>query len=156
MLRKVKKRYSIIRDKIKHFKFKNSYSNNIGEENDYDDLEFVWGIKSWDDITSTEANLYTMNDLDIVYDRKRNEYMLGIETIYLFADGNNGEIKYLEYLLGKFTEFMRENNYISPDEKFCLRCIESVEPWRANTISELYIRFKVFVQGYKAVISELS
>ena len=67
MLRKVKKRYSIIRDKIKHFKFKNSYSNNIGEENDYDDLEFVWGIKSWDDTTSTEATLYTMNDLDIVY-----------------------------------------------------------------------------------------
>ena len=57
MLRKVKKRYSIIRDKIKHFKFKNSYSNNIGEENDYDDLEFVWGIKSWDDTTSTEATL---------------------------------------------------------------------------------------------------
>ena len=116
MLRKVKMRYSIIRDKIKHFKFKNTYSDNIGEENDYDDLEFVWGIKSWDDITSTEANLYTMNDLDIVYDRIRNEYMLGIETVYLFADGNNGEIKYLEHLLEKFTEFARENNYISSDD----------------------------------------
>lgn len=48
MLRKVKKRYSVIRDKIKHFKFKNTYSDNIDEENDYDDLEFVWGIKSCD------------------------------------------------------------------------------------------------------------
>lgn len=156
MLGEVKIWYLKICSKIKHFKIKNTYTDNSDEENNDDDLEFVWGIKSWDDITSTEANLYTMNDLDIVYDRKRNEYMLGIETIYLFADGNNGEIKYLEYLLGKFTEFVRENNYISPDEKFCLRCIESVEPWRANTISELYIRFKDFVQGYKAVISELS
>ena len=82
--------------------------------------------------------------------------MLGIETVYLFADDNNGEIKYLENLLEKFTEFVRENNYISSDDKFCLRCIESVDPWRANTIAELYIRFKVFVQGYKSVVSELS
>lgn len=156
MLGKVKIWYLEICSKIKHFKIKNTYTDNSNEENSDDDLEFVWGIKSWDDITSTEANLYTMNDLDIVYDRKRNEYMLGIETVYLFADGNNGEIKYLEYLLGKFTKFVSENNYISPDDKFCLRCIESVEPWRANTISELYIRFKVFVQGYKSVISELS
>ena len=156
MLYNVKMRYSVICDKIKHLKFKNTYPDNVDEENNCDDLEFIWGIKSWDDLTSSEANLYTMNDLYIVYDRKRNEYMLGIETIYLFTDGNNGEIKYLEYLLEKFTEFAKENNYISPNEKFCLRCIESVDPWRANTISELYIRFKVFVRGYKAVVSELS
>ena len=155
MLGKVKIWCSEICDKIKHLKFKNTYADNADEGNN-EDLEFIWGIKSWDDLTSSEANLYTMNDLDIVYDRKRNEYMLGIETVYLFADGNNGEIKYLECLLEKFTEFVRENNYISPDDKFCLRCIESVDPWRANTIAELYIRFKVFVQGYKSVVSELS
>lgn len=151
MLGKVKIWYLEICSKFKHFKIKKIYTDNSDE-----DLEFIWGIKSWDDLTSSEANLYTMNDLDIVYDRKRNEYMLGIETVYLFADGNNGEIKYLEHLLEKFTEFARENNYISSDDKFCLRCIESVDPWRANTIAELYIRFKVFVQGYKSVVSELS
>ena len=29
--------------------------------------------------------------------------------------------------------------------------IESGEPWRAKTILDLYIRFKVFVNGYKSV-----
>lgn len=155
MLGKVKIWYLEICDKIKYLKLKNTYPDNPDEENN-DDLEFIWGIKSWDDLTSSEANLYTMNDLDIVYDRKRNEYMLGIETVYLFENGNNGEINYLEYLLEKFTEFVRENNFIFPDDIFCLHCIESADPWRANTISELYIRFNVFVQGYKSVVSELS
>lgn len=96
-----------------------------------------------------------MNDLDIVYDRERNEYLLEIETVYSFAKGNKGEIRYLEGLLDKFTEFVQEKGHISTEDKSCLRCIESTEPWRANTISELYIRFKIFVNGYKSVVSKL-
>lgn len=124
-------------------------------KNNCDELKFIWGIKSWDDLTPGNANTFTMNDLDIVYDRARNEYLLGIETIYSFAEGNIGEVRYLEGLLDKFTEFVYEKGYISADDKHCLRCIESCNPWRAKTISELYIRFKIFVKGYKSVVSEL-
>ena len=77
--------------------------------------------------------------------------MLGIETIYSFAEGSKGEIKYLENLLERFTEFMKENRYIPTEDKLCLYRIESGEPWRAETILDLYIRFKVFVNGYKSV-----
>ena len=35
--------------------------------------------------------------------------------------------------------------------ELCLYRIESGEPWRAETILDLYIRFKVFVNGYKSV-----
>lgn len=80
--------------------------------------------------------------------------MLGIETIYSFDTGNEGEIKYLEGLLDKFTEYMHENEYITTQDKICLTCIESSEPWRAETISELYIRFKIFVNGYRSVFGE--
>ena len=46
-----------------------------------------------------------MNDIDIVYDRDKKEYMLGIETAYIFRDGKEGECKYLRQLLNLFTNF---------------------------------------------------
>ena len=133
---------------------KQKYPDYIEDEYNYGDLKFIWGVKSWDDLTSKDANLYTMNDLDIIYDRDKKEYMLGIESIYSFDNGNEGEIKYLESLLDKFTKYIRENEYTTTQDKMCLTCIESSEPWRAETISELYIRFKIFVNGFKLVFGE--
>ncbi len=49
-------------------------------------LKFIWGIKSWDDLTGKDSNIYTMNDIDITYNRKEKKYYLGIETAYLFKD----------------------------------------------------------------------
>ena len=133
---------------------KYKYPDYIEDEYNYGDLKFIWGIKSWDDLSSKDANLYTMNDIDIIYDRGKKEYMLGIETIYSFDNGNEDEIKYLESLLDKFTDYMRENEYTTTQDKMCLTCIESSEPWRAETISELYIRFKIFVNGFKSVFGK--
>lgn len=155
MFLKIKMKWMVIRNKIKNVRLKRKYPDYEDNEYNCDELKFIWGIKSWDDLTSGEANLYTMNDLDIVYDRERDEYLLGIETIYSFTEGNYGEIMYLEGLLNKFAEFAEDNGHISAEDKHCLRCIESNEPWRAKTISELYIRFKIFVNGYKSVISDL-
>lgn len=155
MFLKMKMRCMVIQNRIKTYYLKRKYPDYEDNEYNCDELKFIWGIKSWDDLTPGEANIFTMNDLDIVYDRARKEYLLGIETIYSFTEGNIGEINYLEDLLEKFTEFAVENGYITAEDKHCLRCIESNDPWRAETISELYIRFKVFVKGYKSVISEL-
>ena len=35
-----------------------------------EDYKFIWGIKSADDLTGHSCNLYTMNDIDITYDKK--------------------------------------------------------------------------------------
>ncbi len=101
------------------------------EDNEYNcgNLQFVWGVKSPDGISAQEATFYTMNDLDIIYDCESNEYLLGIETIYSFAEDSKGEIKYLENLLERFTEFMKENRYILTEDKLCLYRIESGEHW---------------------------
>lgn len=155
MFLKIKMWCMVIRNKIKNFNLKRRYPDYEDNEYNCDEMKFIWGIKSWDDMMPGDATFFTMNDLDIVYDREREEYLLGLETIYLFAKGNKSEIRYLEGLLDKFTEFAEDNGYISAEDKHCLRCIESNEPWRAKTISELYIRFKIFVYGYKSVISEL-
>ena len=132
---------------------KRKYPDYIEDEYNYGDLKFIWGVKSWDDLTSKDANLYTMNDLDIIYNRDKKEYMLGIETIYSFDNGKDGEIKYLEGLLDKFTEYMQERGCTTSD-KISLCCIESSDPWKAETIPELYIRFKIFVNGFRSVFGE--
>ena len=153
MFWRIKMWLSDIHAKLHNRKMIKKYPDYKDDEYNCGDLKFIWGIKSWDDLTSKDANLYSMNDLDIVYDREKKEYMLGIETIYTFDDKED-EIKYLEGLLDKFTEYVRENKYITNQDKMCLTYIESSEPWRAKTISELYIRFKIFVNGFKSVFGE--
>lgn len=148
---KIKMLFPTVQSQLNNYRPRLQHSDCEDGEYNCCNLQFVWGVKSPDDISAQEATFYTMNDLDIIYDRESNEYLLGIETIYSFSEGSKGEIKYLENLLERFTEFMEENRYISTEDKLCLYRIESVEPWRAETILDLYIRFKVFVNGYKSV-----
>lgn len=122
------------------------------EDNEYNigSLKFIWGIKSYDDLSSGEnANLYTMNDIDITYDRKTKLYMLGIETAYMF-NGNRkeGECEYLRGLLASFSKFMDDNGYAKDYDK----CLFMTQPptilSSAENIEELYINFKIYVEGY--------
>jgi hypothetical protein len=114
-----------------------------------DNIQFIWGIKSWDDFTSSDPNLHTMNDLDITYDYNTKLYYLDIESIYHFKEGKAGEIKYLNRLLKEFTKYMKENN---------LNINDPYDFWvggqillRAKTIPELYTQFRIFVEGYNVV-----
>ena len=151
MKKKIKMLFPEVQSQLNNYRPRLQHSDCEDGEYNCGNLQFFWGVKSLDDISAQEAACYTMNDLDIIYDRESNEYLLGIETIYSFAEGSKGEIKYLENLLERFTEFMEENRYISTEDKLCLYHIESGEPWRAETILDLYIRFKIFVNGYKSV-----
>lgn len=38
-----------------------------------DDFKFIWGLKSWYDLSSSDANMFTMNDIDIIYDKQKKE-----------------------------------------------------------------------------------
>lgn len=66
-----------------------------------DDIKFIWGVKSFDNLSGSDANLYTMNDIDIVYDKKNSEYMLGVETAYLFDSIKSSGLKVLRNSSGK-------------------------------------------------------
>ncbi len=122
------------------------------EDNDYNcgDLKFIWGIKSGDDLSSVPANFYTMNDIDITYSRKTGLYSLGIETAYMFENSKQGEAEYLNDLLQKFTQFMLDNNY-DIDEPHMLWMSMPVINDFAESISDLYTQFRIFVEGYKVV-----
>lgn len=111
-----------------------------------DDIKFIWGIKSYDDLSCADACLYTMNDIDIIYDKKKKEYILGIETAYLFKTYND-ECKYLSDCLKAFTKYMDDNG-LNKNEPFRLFMNNPCTNMVANSIEELYTNFKIFVNGY--------
>ena len=134
------------------------FRNNRKTENDYDydleddydlkdeDYNFIWGIKSWNDLSGADACLYTMNDIDIVYDKKREVYMLGVETAYMF-DNYASECEYLKDCLNAFAKYMDENK-LNKNEHYILFMSNPCTSMEAKSIEELYTNFKIFVDGF--------
>lgn len=111
-----------------------------------DDIKFIWGVKSWDDLSGADACLYTMNDIDLTYDKKKKVYMLGIETAYMF-DTHADECDYLKNCLKAFTKYM-DDNCLKKNEPYPLFMSNPCTSMTAETIEELYINFKIFVDGF--------
>lgn len=109
-------------------------------------MKFIWGVKSWDDITGADACLGTMNDIDVVYDKDRQVYMLGVETAYLFKTYGY-ECQYLRDCLKAFTKYMDDNG-LSKNEPYRLWMSNPCTNMEAETIEELYTNFKIFVDGF--------
>lgn len=112
-------------------------------------IKLIFGVKSYDDLCECDVNLYTMNDLDVIYDKQTKKYSISIEAFYQFKSINS-EVKYLNGLLEKFTKYMTDNNFdknykISFYDVFYgninIDCI-------ANSIEECYARFKFIVEGF--------
>ncbi|MDD3032896.1 MAG: hypothetical protein PHF88_02920 [Candidatus Pacebacteria bacterium] len=77
-----------------------------------DTYEFIWGVISSNDVTgSKEANLNTLNNIDIIYNKKEKTYSISVETIYQFRNGKNGERLYIKNLFNKLTEWMIHKGY---------------------------------------------
>ena len=120
------------------------------EDNAYNcgSLKFVYGVKSYDDLTNQNCSFYTMNDFDIYYDRETKLYSLGIETAYGFeSHRKRGECDYLKKLLEIFTKYMDENK-LYKNFDLCLFCMQPEITNKGGSIEELYANFKLFVLGY--------
>lgn len=111
-----------------------------------DDMKFIWGIKNWDDLSGHDACIYTMNDIDIIYDKKKKEYMLGIETAYMFKT-HSAECDYLRKCLDAFTKYMDDNG-LDKNEPYMLFMNDPCTSMVADSIEELYTNFKIFVDGF--------
>ena len=124
-------------------KMDDKYGNYALETDDY---KFIWGVKSWGDLSGADACMFTMNDIDIIYDKQKKMYMLGIETAYMF-DSYEVECDYLKDCLNAFTKYM-DDNKLRKDKPYRLFMSNPCTSMAAETIEDLYTNFKIFVNGY--------
>lgn len=132
--------------------YKKKYPDYVDDEYNRGNLKFIWGIKSYDDISSSYANMWTMNDIEIDYDRDTNEYFLCIETAYMFND-TYAECAYYEGLLKLFTKYMNDNG-LNTEQNYCTFLSNLDLSLKADSIEELYTKFKIAVTGLCAVCEE--
>ena len=146
----IKQIYDYISDKRydKQMKIEEEIFNKYGDcENE--SIKLIFGIKSYDDLCECGANLYTMNDLDVIYDKESKRYSASVEAIYQWDD-KSGIVRYLQSLLSQFTKYMTDNNLdtnykISFYDMFYGKIAIECE---ADTIEECYAKFKFMVDGY--------
>ena len=116
-------------------------------------MKFIWGLKSYDDLSSCDANLETMNDIDLIYLKDEKKYVLGVETVYMF-NSKEAEKEYFKTLLDKFTKWMEEQEYdtnatLSPYGDMYEIFTNGINiNTHFDTIEDAYRTFKLLVNGY--------
>lgn len=123
------------------------------EDDDFDpfyedeNMKFIWGVKSWDDLTDADVCLHTMNDIDLIYLKDKKKYILGIETIFEFEKEEH-KINYLKSMLCEFEKFMVENGYNTELKPSWWNVFGKGISEDFDSIEECYAMFKFLVNGY--------
>lgn len=113
----------------------------------YGDISYIFGIPAHD-LYGKDAisNLFTTDDLKIVYDGGKNKYCLEIETIYQFQTEED-EINYYSQLLSRFAEWMAQNQY---DIHSKIEAYQIFNPdMEFDSIPEVYAWFKLMCHVHK-------
>lgn len=116
-------------------------------------MKFIWGLLSYDDLSSCDANLETMNDMDLIYLKDEKKYILSVETIYMF-NSKETEKEYFKVLLDKFTEWMEKQGYdtnstLNPyGDTYKIFTSGININTHFDTIENAYRTFKLLVNGY--------
>ena len=133
-----------------HYYYDDDYNKDYTENSS---MKFIWGLKSYDDLSSCGANLYTMNDIDLIYLKDAKKYILGVETVYLFKTKED-EQNYFKTLLENFTVWMNKqgydiNNTLNPygDMHSIFTSGYNINT-HFDTIEDAYRIFKFLVNGY--------
>lgn len=122
----------------------------IDDEYNCGALKFIWGIKSKDDLSNSMPSFHTLNDIEIHYNRDNGKYFLSIETIYEFSKYED-ICNYLRDLLSKLEYGIKKELGkfdISFDPKKTLMYYNNGELFTAYSLTELYYKFKIFVEGF--------
>lgn len=131
-------------------KYRKKYKDFHGVDNaDNGEYKFIWGVKSPNDFCQSEACLYTANDIELLYSRATEKYILNIETAYWLENKEN-EVKYLNELLDVFTKYMQREG-LDTHDPYRFWMSSPGDLLTGDMISEVYTNFKIFVEGYKAL-----
>lgn len=117
------------------------------------DMRFIWGVTS--DGSEENANLWTMNDIDITYDSSCDLYYLGLETIYSWVgneeDRHKAQKNYLLRLYSKFKRWMTSRHY-DTDIELSLYQLTTSKDAGFDSIPEAFAYFRILVAGFCAEV----
>lgn len=142
-----------IKDKIEYKRTEKYYSEFNEDKTENNDIKFIWGIKSYYDLSDSKPNLFTMNDFEILYFKGENKYAISVETMISFDD-NSDEKEYLENILNRFTKWMVDNGYdinstLNPYGDMYSMFTEGYNiNTHFDTIEDAYRVFNILVKGY--------
>lgn len=155
--------YKFVCNKCGYEKYEDEIETLITSDQDYDydgdeyeddfdpyeskNMKFIWGEKSWDDLCDSDACLYTMNDIDLIYLKDEKKYLLSLETIFMFEKEEH-KLSYLKECLDAFTKFMVENGYNTEVKPHWWDVFMSGMNTHFDSIEECYGMFKLLVNGY--------
>lgn len=116
--------------------------------------KFIWGIKSWDDVSGRPADLYTLNDFAIWYDPERKCYNYEVETLFEFKSSER-EVEYLKRIFKELTKWMRQKGY-DTNYKPILYSVFSEDHYQCGyeSIEQLYADFKLMCMGFALMNSK--
>lgn len=140
-------------EKIQYKKTINYYDDFNKDCTENSDIKFIWGVKSYDDLSHSDANLLTMNDIDLIYDKRKNLYYLSIETAYSF-NSIDAQKEYLNHLLSLFTTWMCKNNYDICAKPMFREIFSDYKTLQHGfkTIEEAYSMFEFLVNGFNNTV----
>jgi hypothetical protein len=119
------------------------YSDWKDDEYNCGPLRYIWGIQHNGEDTN---NFNTLNDLDICFNRDTKKYILSLDSMVIMSPELTKH--HLEFLLDKFSKLIGdklEYNF----NPYGLNMYDTGELFIADSLTELYYKFKIFVKGYE-------
>ena len=110
------------------------------------DYKFIWGFTKG--ARTTIPSFYTWEDFYIYYNRADKRYYYHIDTgVYQYIDTEAAwhEVERLCEINEAFQDFLIENGHLMRKNI----CCEDLHQEGAETLSELYVKFRVMCEGYK-------
>ena len=116
-------------------------------------IKFIWGIKSYDDLSGRPADLYTLNDFEIDYLTDTKKYIYSVETIYFFGDSEL-EINYLRGIFEELTKWMRKKGVQTDYHPSVNDIFGNVNAEGFDDLEALYADFKLKCMGFAKMNSK--
>jgi hypothetical protein len=123
--------------------------------------KFIFGVmSSVNNMLETPQDtpsFYTLNDLQVYYNRDNKKYLLDIEIGFESTIGDS-DIKYLTNLLKAFKSFILEYFNYEDEKSILLNTNKNTykyignfndDYWCSNDLLSLYNKLYIFVEGYK-------
>jgi hypothetical protein len=135
-------------DKMREY-LKKEYRDYRDDQFNCGPKKFIWGVKSPDDqLPDEKPSFITLNELELIFDRRTRTYELWVDTPNRISNGNE-EIRYLSDLLHKFCNYITYHNRPrAEDERFYFSDRGLNLDFKGPSVINIYQQFYIYVFGY--------